>query len=203
MIPVGLSFMFRAGKTADFWTVNAWKHRFSSECMAAVHDQVFGARTPTYATILQLDRKLRAYPVPPALQIAGFGGISTGPNVGPYPESISLTLQRHIVLAIREMSQYLLLVHLCLHLLTALPDLLYMHRGFFARALNDHPKDPLGSPYGTSVIAAYRSAGSLIALMRNLHSQMREPMERMWFLWTHMFSCAVCLLARFGLVIGH
>jgi hypothetical protein len=67
-----------------------------------------------------------------------------------------------------------------------------MHRGFFARALSDHPKDPLGSPYGISVIAAYRSAGSLIALMRNLHSQLKEPLERMWFLWTQMFSCAVC-----------
>jgi hypothetical protein len=154
---------------------NAWKHRFSSECMAPVHDQVFGAKTPTYATILQLDRKLRAYQVPQALQIAGFGGTSSEPKLSPYPESIPLMLQRHIVLAIREM------------------NLLYMHRGFFARALNDHPKDPLGSPYGTSVIAAYRSAGSLIALMRNLHSQLQEPMERMWFLWTHMFSCAIIL----------
>lgn len=154
---------------------NAWKHRFSSECIAAVHDQVFGAKTPTYATILQLDRKLRAYQVPPVLQIAGFGSTSSEPNLGPYPESIPLILQRHIVLAIREI------------------NLLYMHRGFFARALSDHPKDPLGSPYGTSVIAAYRSAGSLIALMRNLHSQLREPMERMWFLWTHMFSCAIIL----------
>ncbi|KAH9044225.1 fungal-specific transcription factor domain-containing protein [Lactarius hengduanensis] len=154
---------------------NAWKHRFSSECIASVHDQVFGAKTPTYATILQLDRKLRAYQVPPVLQIAGFGSTSSEPNLGPYPESIPLTLQRHIVLAIREI------------------NLLYMHRGFFARALSDHPKDPLGSPYGTSVIAAYRSAGSLIALMRNLHSQLREPLERMWFLWTHMFSCAIIL----------
>ncbi|KAI0272650.1 fungal-specific transcription factor domain-containing protein [Gloeopeniophorella convolvens] len=154
---------------------NAWKHRFSSECIAAVHDQVFGAKTPTYATILQLDRKLRAYQVPPVLQIAGFGSTCSEPKLGSYPESVPLILQRHIVLAIREM------------------NLLYMHRGFFARALSDHPKDPLGSPYGTSVIAAYRSAGSLIALMRNLHSQLKEPMERMWFLWTHMFSCAIIL----------
>ena len=73
--------------------------------MAPVHDQVFGAKTPTYATILQLDRKLRAYQVPPALQIAGFGGTSSEPNLGSYPESIPLMLQRHIVLAIREMSQ--------------------------------------------------------------------------------------------------
>ena len=161
--------------------------------MAPVHDQVFGAKTPTYATILQLDRKLRAYQVPPALQIAGFGGTSSEPNLSSYPESIPLMLQRHIVLAIREMSLWLFHWYRC-RLLTAFPDLLYMHRGFFARALNDHPKDPLGSPYGTSVIAAYRSAGSLIALMRNLHSQLQQPMERMWFLWTHMFSCAVSLI---------
>lgn len=64
-----------------------------------------------------------------------------------------------------------------IHFLT---DLLYLHRSFFARAISDHPKDPLGSPYGTSVIAAYRSAGSLVALMRNLHSQLKEPSERIW-----------------------
>jgi len=69
-----------------------------------MHDQVFGARTPTYATILQLDRKLRAFPVPPILQVAGFG--STGETKpGGYPESVALTLQRHIVLAIRESSK--------------------------------------------------------------------------------------------------
>lgn len=84
----------------------------------------------------------------------------------------------------------------------AVVDLLYMHRSFFARALSDHPKDPLGSPYGTSVIAAYRSAGSLVALIRNLHSQAKEPIERMWFLWTHMFSCAVSMpdCIRLGMV---
>ncbi|KZT27790.1 hypothetical protein NEOLEDRAFT_1059869 [Neolentinus lepideus HHB14362 ss-1] len=155
---------------------HAWKHRFVSECMSVVHDQAFGAKTPTYSTVVQLDRKLRAFPVPAVLQIAGFG--ATAPDAGSaavYPESVSLILQRHIVLAIREM------------------NLLYMHRSFFARALSDHPKDPLGSPYGTSVIAAYRSAGSLVALMRNLHSQLTDLTERIFFLWTHMFSCAIIL----------
>lgn len=66
-----------------------------------------------------------------------------------------------------------------------------MHRGFFARAISDHPRDPLGSPYGGSFIAAYRSAGSLVALVRNIHSQLKELTERMWFLWTHLFSCSV------------
>lgn len=153
---------------------HAWKHRFASECMSVVHDQAFGAKTPTYATVLQLDRKLRAFPVPPALQVAGFGS-STGTADTHYSDSVMLLLQRHIVLAIREM------------------NLLYLHRSFFARAVTDHPKDPLGSPFGTSVIAAYRSAGSLVALMRNLHTQLKEPSERIWFLWGHLFSCAIVL----------
>src|SRR5882757_7058349 len=84
-----------------FSKVNAWKHRFSSECMTLLHDQAFGAKMPTYATVLQLDRKLRAFPVPPVLQVAGFG--SSEPRQGGFPDTVMLTLQRHIVLAIREM----------------------------------------------------------------------------------------------------
>ncbi|KDQ61622.1 hypothetical protein JAAARDRAFT_204099 [Jaapia argillacea MUCL 33604] len=154
---------------------HAWKHKFVSDCMSIVHDQAFGAKAPTYATVLQLDRKLRAFLVPNVLQMAGFG--TSQPEMRPdsYPQSVPLMLQRHVVLAIREM------------------NLLYMHRSFFARALSDHPKDPLGSPFGTSVIAAYRSAGSLVALMRNLHSQVSDVASRIWFLWAHMFSCAIIL----------
>lgn len=69
-----------------------------------LHDQAFGAKMPTYATVLQLDRKMRAFPVPPILQVAGFGSSESRP--GGYPETIMLTLQRHIVLAIREMSKF-------------------------------------------------------------------------------------------------
>lgn len=86
----------------NIFLVNVWKHRFASECMSLLHDQAFGAKTPSYATVLQLDRKLRAFPVPPLLQVEGFGTLEA--NHGNYPESVMLTLQRHIVLAIRETS---------------------------------------------------------------------------------------------------
>ncbi|THH32375.1 hypothetical protein EUX98_g1822 [Antrodiella citrinella] len=81
-------------------TFHWWKHRFTSECMNTVYDQAFGAKTPTYSTVLQLDRKLRAFPVPQLLQIAGFG--STESRSGASYESIPLILQRHVVLAVRE-----------------------------------------------------------------------------------------------------
>ena len=69
--------------------------------------------------------------------------------------------------------------------------LFYLHRGFFAKALEDHPGDPLGSKYAPSVLAAYNCACSFVGLIRSLYSQHPGLTERMWFLFTHVFSCAV------------
>jgi len=82
--------------------VHVWKYRFTSDCMNALHDQAYNAKAPTYATVLQLDRKLRAFPVPSMLQIAGFG--SAEPRAAGSSESIALMLQRHLVLSLREAS---------------------------------------------------------------------------------------------------
>ncbi|KAL4061849.1 hypothetical protein V8B97DRAFT_1921272 [Scleroderma yunnanense] len=122
--------------------------------------QAFGAKTPSYATVLQLDHKLWVFPVPPNLQVPGFG------NSAPSAEI-------HHQDTIREM------------------NLLYLHRSFFAQALTDHPKDLLSSSYGSSIITACCSTGSLITLVQNLHTQLKEPSEQIWFLWTHIFSCAL------------
>lgn len=73
--------------------------------MNSVYDQAFGAKTPTYKTVLQLDRKLRSFPVPSQLQIAGFGGTETRANN--YSDSVPLILQRHTVLALRESRMFL------------------------------------------------------------------------------------------------
>lgn len=79
--------------------------------MHAVYDQAFGAKTPTYNMVLQLDRKLRGFHVPAILQIAGFGHPDT--RAGGAYESVPLILQRHLVLAIRESSESCSSGHLC------------------------------------------------------------------------------------------
>src|SRR5258708_1312167 len=66
-----------------------------------------------------------------------------------------------------------------------------MHRGFFAQALEDNPVDPLGSRYSQSVLAAYSSACTFIGLIESLFKQQPVLTERMWFLFTHVFSCSV------------
>jgi len=65
-----------------------------------------------------------------------------------------------------------------------------MHRGFFARAFEDSPQDPMSSKYAQSVLAAYTSACSFVGLITSLWKQHQVLSERMWFLFTHVFSCA-------------
>ena len=69
--------------------------------MSVVHDQVFGARTPNYKVLQQLDRKVRDFYTPISLQVPGFGG----PMADPENVPVYLTLQRYIGFAIREMSK--------------------------------------------------------------------------------------------------
>ncbi|KAI0343138.1 hypothetical protein BDW22DRAFT_1329008 [Trametopsis cervina] len=150
----------------------AWKHRFASRCLSTVHEQAFGARTPNYKTIQQLDKKVKEYYVPPSLQVPGFGGARVMEQSVP---SIELTMQRHIVFAIREITIF------------------YLHRGFFARAIEDNPEDALASKYAHSVLSAYNSASTFVGLVKSLHSQLPRLTERHWFLFTHVFSCAIVL----------
>ena len=69
--------------------------------MSVVHDQVFGARTPNYKVLQQLDRKVRDFYTPPSLQVPGFGGAMADLDAVP----VYLTLQRYVGFAIREMSK--------------------------------------------------------------------------------------------------
>jgi len=150
-----------------------WKHRFASRCLNVVHEQAFGARTPTYRVIEELDMKVRSFYVPPSLRVPGFGGATT--EVDPAPCSVELTMQRYIVFAIREIT------------------LFNMHKGFLARAFEIHPEDPLGTEYAPSVLAAYNSACAFVTLVKSLYSQQPGLTERMWFLFTHVLSCAIAL----------
>ncbi|KAG5715994.1 hypothetical protein E4T56_gene2317 [Termitomyces sp. T112] len=151
----------------------AWKHRFASQCLSVVHDQAFSARPPNYKAIQDLDKRVRQWYVPPSLQVPGFGGAK--PGIELEQPSIELTFQRYIAFAIKEMS------------------LFYMHRGYFAQAMEDSPVDPMGSKYSPSVLAAYTSACSFVGLVESLFKQYPVLTERMWFLFTHVFSCAIVL----------
>ncbi|KAJ3573580.1 hypothetical protein NP233_g2337 [Leucocoprinus birnbaumii] len=152
---------------------HVWKHQFTSECISQLHDQAYGAKGPTYAKTMELDRMIREFPTPSILELPTLG-VESSPGPCEYPD-ITLSLQRHVVVAICE------------------TNILYLHRSFLEKALRDYPGDTLRSPYWKSVELSFFSAQRLVAMMKNLYTQHRGPCERLWFLWTHLFSCAVIL----------
>lgn len=171
----------------------AWKHGWSSECLSIVHDKVFGARAPTYSTVRELDKQVRAYYVPPSLQVPGFGG--SKPTAEPELPTIELTMQRYCSFSIKEIGKCLFLTQYPLNL-DLYSALFYMHRGFFAQALEENPQDPMGSKYAPSVLAAYTSACTFVGLIESLFKQHPALTERMWFYFMHVFSCAVSHLVQ-------
>ena len=74
--------------------------------------------------------------------------------------------------------------------------LLYVHRCYFATALNDHPADPMRSQYAPSFLAGYRSATALLNTIREQFNLFPAQITRFWVIWTHAFSA--CVSVRFA-----
>lgn len=68
---------------------------------------------------------------------------------------------------------------------------MYIHRGFFAKALLEHPTNPLASPYAHSYLAAYRSALGMLKVIREHYALFPNLLSRFWSLWSHAFSATV------------
>ncbi|EPT00931.1 hypothetical protein FOMPIDRAFT_1162266 [Fomitopsis schrenkii] len=149
----------------------AWKHQFAAHCQSVVNEQVFGARLPSHRQLMELDKKIRDFYLPPSLRVRGFGGNKADAVSPTYQQD----LQSYCAFSIREITIF------------------YMHRGFFATALQEAPEDPLSHKYAPSVLAAYNSACSYVGLIKSMYSQYPKLIARMWFYFTHVFSSAIVL----------
>ncbi|KAF7985868.1 hypothetical protein HWV62_43730 [Athelia sp. TMB] len=97
-----------------------------------------GAKAPDYKTILELDRKVHEMPLPAALSLFLECDLDeTGLDIA--MKGGHLTILRAVCL-------------------------LYIHKNHFARALIDHPADPLRSPYATSFLVTTRCSSTVIRL---------------------------------------
>jgi hypothetical protein len=66
--------------------------------------------------------------------------------------------------------------------------ILYMHRGFFAKAMEENSDDPLASKYSPSVLAVYNTSCTFIGVSESFHAIYPALVDRMWFLYGHVFS---------------
>lgn len=123
---------------------------------------------PPYSTILDLDRKVRDFPVPPHLR----------PKCKDHENNPPLHMQRWLVLGCKEST------------------LLNLHRCYFAQALQDQPNDLLKHKYAPSVMATYRSAWRLIQCLTKSTKHTTHVLQRHSYSWSQGLSAAIvmCLL---------
>ncbi|KAI0778886.1 hypothetical protein BD413DRAFT_512633 [Trametes elegans] len=147
------------------WT---WQY---TKLLYSIMTSAFGAKAPNYAKVMELDRKVRDFPVPAALRI------QCGQVENP-PPTTALHAQRALATLLKETT------------------LLNLHRPYFSQALNDMPEDPLRHRYGPSVMAIYRSAWRIFASARCSFKTIPSIASRVGIIWSHSLSGAIvmCLL---------
>ncbi|KIK94386.1 hypothetical protein PAXRUDRAFT_783296 [Paxillus rubicundulus Ve08.2h10] len=163
-------FVVRGDKGESEMSWHSWSWRYSR----LLHDvlvNAFGTKIPTYKTIVELDRKIRDFPIPPHLR-------PRCEKEGPQ-SSISSQVQRLYLLTSKEVT------------------LLNLHRRYFSQALQEAPSDLLKHKYGPSVMAMYRSAWRLIIGHSQAVSNIPDVIARVPIFWSHAFSAAIvmCMIA--------
>ncbi|KAG1763219.1 hypothetical protein EDD22DRAFT_777289, partial [Suillus occidentalis] len=145
-----------------------WSWKFS-RLLHHVMVNAFGAKIPTYSTILELDRKIRDFPVPPHLQPR------CDANETFTKAAILEQVQTVFLLTNKEFT------------------LLNIHRRYFTQALEDQPNDLLKHKYGPSVMAMYRSAWRVIESHSRAVRLIPRAIERLSLFWSHALSAAIVM----------
>lgn len=149
-------------------SVHMWSWQFS-RLLHHVMVNAFGAKTPTYSTILELDRKIRDFPVPPHLQPR------CNENKTLTDAAILVQVQASFLLTNKETT------------------LLNIHRRYFTQALEDQPNDLLKHKYGPSVMAMYRSAWRVIESHSHAVRKIPQAIERLSLIWSQALSAAIVM----------
>ncbi|KAI0272482.1 hypothetical protein BC834DRAFT_966502 [Gloeopeniophorella convolvens] len=148
---------------------HSWKFRYSAVCLSVSVQRAFAVHRASYASLLELDKRIRSFPSPAHL-------LSPAHEVGSrdWDANPTSAMQQFFLVCERE------------------ANLIYIHRSWFAEALRDSP-DPFQHEYGQSVIAVYRSANILINGLKNLVSVHPKQTSHVWFFWSSFYTSSVLL----------
>ncbi|KAF9021153.1 hypothetical protein BDZ89DRAFT_1019781 [Hymenopellis radicata] len=141
-----------------------WTFQYTT-LVHAVMAAAFGSKVPPYAVIVDLDRKIRDFPVPDVLQACSTTGDQNAIHY----------MQRWFVLMYKE------------------TVLLHLHRPYFAQALQDQPDDLTRHRYLPSVMSTYRSAWRMIQGLRMVRINAPLLSARVGLVWSHALSGAIAM----------
>ncbi|KAL1749276.1 fungal-specific transcription factor domain-containing protein [Schizophyllum fasciatum] len=133
----------------------------------------FNARPPPYATIIELDRRIRDFVVPEYLRPVCSDSVPCNPETTAATPAQSM--QRWLVLIQKEST------------------LLNLHRAYFAVALDERPMELSSHRYVPSVLATYRSAWRLGKSLQLIWSRHPECIARVGLMWSQGLSAAIVM----------
>ncbi|KAF9224214.1 hypothetical protein BS17DRAFT_780653 [Gyrodon lividus] len=162
------------GEADDHASYASWGFRFASECVADVAARTLTAEAPGYATIVELDRKVREFPIPePAAQLVTSASGPMSSSIAEEDLSPSESMGRFVMAHGREVL------------------LLYIHRSFFAQAIIENPANPLKSQYALSFLSSYRASLTILRTIGAQYAIHPRLCSRFWATWTFAFSAAI------------
>ncbi|KII83074.1 hypothetical protein PLICRDRAFT_47428 [Plicaturopsis crispa FD-325 SS-3] len=163
-----------------------WAFRFAAECVTEVAARTLTAEAPTYATIMEVDKKVREFHIPEeaARRASASGAGSEGKPTG-------MSVIREDPMTLADDMQYWVMSH------SREVLLLYVHRSFFAQAIIEHPANPLRSTYAPSFLAAYRASTTILRCVSEVFALEPAIAARFWPMWTFAFSAGIV----FGTVV--
>ncbi|KAF8901817.1 fungal-specific transcription factor domain-containing protein, partial [Mucidula mucida] len=156
-----------------FWRM---KYTFARDIFSAVVDATLTAKSPSYTTVLDLDKKVRQMSFPS--------------SVKPYVKLEDS--EEDYYSSAKSLRDFYASQHRTV-------TMLYLHRSFFAQSILDHPSNPLLSPFAPSFLTAFRSASILIKAAAHQFDRCANMAMRVWFLLYHIFSSAIivgCVVTR-------
>ncbi|KAK1228600.1 hypothetical protein PQX77_008350 [Marasmius sp. AFHP31] len=145
---------------------HSWIWQYSA-FMHSIMEGAFGCTVPTYAKIVEFDRKIRDFPVSLHLRVCCANDMRP-----------DILMQKYMVLCYKETT------------------LLHLHRAYFAQALLDSPHDLTNHRFVPSVMATYRSAWRLIQGLKQAWEKAPQLVSRYNLAWSQALSAAIvmCIL---------
>lgn len=156
--------------------VGIWGFRASVECLIPLVKTTLGVKPPSYQAILDLDRQIRNLALPQ--------------SDDPLDDRTAISMRIFVRSHYQDLCKYDS-SNKSVRLLTSQQVLLFLHRGFFAQAMTENPRNPLEASCGQSVLAAYSSA--CVVLEDTKMQFLKKPLlcARVWRIWSLAFSAAV------------
>ncbi|KAL1720709.1 hypothetical protein EV715DRAFT_196408 [Schizophyllum commune] len=158
-------------KDAQNISFHAWKHRWAATVLSNVAMHIFSTRSPSYKAVLELDKRIRNFPIPPHLR---------SPAVYPVPAGCAWAED-----GTKAMQQFCVVTMLQGHLL-------YIHRSYAGAALRAEG-DPLAHAFAPSVLAVYRASCQIVTGVKDLMGKHQELLAECWFFWSLIFSSCMVL----------